>query len=269
MIFQHPKKLREHTSRLHQFGVPYKLTQTSGTSKLEFHGRRIMFSNSARIPLKYLYLFKQVKNEILKNTENLEIPKYCVSDSNYFKFAPVIFDQMAGSFKGDILELDINKAYYTAALNLGYLSREFYEKCLDLPKQVRLVLIGSIATRRQITEFKNGQKYIHHESNSKLRGIWFNIVNYVDNCLNDFAKLQAPNFLFYWVDGIYVINNPQLKSDLKIISEKYNFEFSNQKIEEMQILNFGEFRKVILYKNGDKKEFTTTRKVNFNPNEIC
>ena len=121
---------------------------------------------------------------------------------------------------------------------MGIIDEGFYKKCLGLDKKTRLVLMGSIATKRRRTVYVGGKAVLYEPKTSDpvLRSAWFNIVDYVDKCLHEFATLCGDRFIFYWVDGIYLEGKPEeFKGVMETISAKYGLDFKEEPTDRIEI----------------------------------
>ena len=237
--------------------LPVSLSALELDSKAK--GRRMIFSEQ-HFKKRDLHLFNAIKKEVTKNIEGKTIPHHEGALYNHFRkhFYALGSGEMM-EFE-DCIEFDINKAYYNVAYKLGYIGKEFYEKCLGLEKFTRLALIGSIATQKYVYHFEKG-KCEEYEINKdeRLRRVWFHIVSVVDDCLFAFAKLAGDNFLMYWVDGIYLQKYKSMNIDLQIIESKYGVEFSKVDIDKIEIVKESEHSsRLIVHKLPDgTKEFST------------
>ena len=154
----------DYINHLKRCNVNFVKQQTlSGTTTIVItEKQKRVFSNTHRfLSKREMMLQKQLLKEIKNNTENMEILKNQKNTTNYFKFDNSIrqMSDMLGEIVSinNICEMDVVKAYYKIAYNLNYISKEFYEKTLKLPKYIRLRLLGSIATRK-IVETYEGEK---------------------------------------------------------------------------------------------------------------
>ena len=215
----------------------FKVSSTSNSTTLEFDYSKYLYSDS-HFSKKYLHYFQKIKKEVLKNIEQKKIivPKY--EKSKYFHFKEFTNIEMGEvlEFK-NCYELDINKAYYVALYNLGYISKDFYNICVELPKKIRLALVGTLATTKSILFYENGVIKDHEIiKNDKLKNVFFHCVKIVDECLYNFSYLAKEHFIFYWVDGIYLKPYKDLKRHLKFIENKYKMQFSTDLKERVLIV---------------------------------
>lgn len=220
----------------------FVVTSTNRTTKIKTDGLSYVYGAGAGFNFKDLNLFRELKTHALTNIKERQLvfPEKEFNNVNNFKFSKQLIDFEAGLTLDNCVAFDINKAYYRTAFNIGLIDTAFYNRCINLPKRLRLALIGSIATKKMVTTYKGG-KVVNFEiktADKVLRHAWFNIVEYVDNCLKDLAQMCGDRFLFYWVDGIYLIGNEEDFSDIVAeISRKYDLEFKTEGVERIEIVN--------------------------------
>ena len=164
----------------------------------------------------------------------------------------------------DVWEIDLTKAYYYAANHLGYLSDEFFEKTMKVPKRTRLRLLGSIATITHIEEF-DGTEFTHDQrSDGKMRLVWHNIVAYVDEVMSEIAVALHDHFLFYWVDGIYFTTfgkTDVCSAVVEGIAESYGFEVHKEKLDVIEVRNSDGYLHAIIRKGDKEKIFAVPNRL--------
>lgn len=224
-------------------------------------------------PKSKLYLFQMVKKEFIKNMNDFFVLNDSFQDITepkkiklpelekkiiYNRFKELSEGMGIGQIERyeNTIELDIVKAYYYTAYILGFIGKDFFLKCLELPKYIRLALIGSIATNKLIYNYEKGELIggVENENNPELRKAWFKIVHYVDECLFDFYKLSGENFLLYWVDAIILKKHPEIEMDLRIIENKYNLKFEHKNLDWVEIVKTTENNYQFLVKESDKNK---------------
>lgn len=239
---------------LKEAGKDFEVRKTTRSTLLIFDDFKYMFADS-HFKNHHLNLFQQMKNEVQKNINEKKLMPPEKSKSLYFKvknFEPIGLGEFY-KFE-NCLEFDINKAYYRALFVLGYIGEKFYKTCIELPKHVRLALVGTLATQKTIFYYENGElKNFVTKKNDILRRVFFQLVSFVDKILNMFSELAGDNFIFYWVDGIYLKNYPRAKQHKAILSKKFNIDFSLEPIKNAMIINKSESEtKIILKKSNNK-----------------
>lgn len=240
----------------------FKVIHTGNSTRIDLGTYENIYS-SYKVPLKYLHLFSEVKKEVLKNVENKDLFINNDIDNkkilfNYFKKHKKQVEIGEYLEFENVIELDIVKAYYNAAFLLGFIGEDFYKKCLELPKTIRLMLLGSIASVIVTEHYVKGELVSREKKeNSLLRKIWFNICEYVDNCLFEFSELVHENFLFYYVDGIFLKYDKEsedlIKTSQFFCELKYKLKFKIEHLEKIKIYNYSEkCTKIEVFRKKDK-----------------
>lgn len=250
----------------------FVLRKTSKTAKFVLpDGSAKLYCDSGVIGFSELSLMTELK-AMIKNSKGFRKVDFGITPQmiRYFDFSDSVYEAEidAGSvysYGSDLVEMDITKAYYQVCRNKDLITEEFYQKCLELPKDVRLKLIGSIATITYLHEYKEGKLIdITIKKDDDLRKVWFNICHAVDTVMGDIANAVPVNdFLFYWVDGIYfkkgsVSDNIHIA---KSIMKNANFDFTIEYLKKVEIKNkAGVIQLNIEKSNGVKKVFFVPQK---------
>ena len=245
----------------------FEVRKTTKSTLIKFDTYTYMFADS-HFKVQYLNLFQKIKKEVARNIEQKKIDTPEIQRSKYFKVAN--FEPIA---QGEFLkftncyEFDINKAYYKALNHLGYISTEFYNECINLPKNIRLALVGTLATQKTVFFYEAGElKDYEIRKNDILRKVFFQVVEYVDKALYFFSRLAGENFLFYWVDGIYLKNYDRAQYHRDLISYEFNLDFSTEQIKEVIVFNKSELNTQIVIKKQDNNLKTFNLNCIFAPN---
>ena len=108
--------------------------------------------------------------------------------------------------------MDINQAYWETAYLLGIVSEKIYRTGSkgNISKQARLTALGSLAKKTYIHEFK-GKTLIKTNVNKEplLENLWFTICKRVSDVMHEVIEVIGKDFIFYWVDGIYMENSTE------------------------------------------------------------
>jgi hypothetical protein len=107
---------------------------------------------------------------------------------------------------GDCYLVDINSAYLSVLMNFDLIDKKTFDyvnyKC---PKKERLVAVGMLAQRKHVYTIKKGQSVGEPELIEAPTRYLFNLcIQEVDQAMTEIAKELPRDFLFYWVDGIYL-----------------------------------------------------------------
>lgn len=205
--------LRRSRKKIHQLvkwhkrkGIPYTLELQNETAVFK-SDQIVCTSLSSSYTIDEINFIKSVKQYIIKN-ELMEKyrDKYTLPGINstvkYFHYHPSL---KPGKRINDVVNIDLTSAYWETANKFGLLSKELYKQGLKVRKQVRLATIGSLAKKKRIYEF-NGQKVslLDKKRSEKTEFLWPAICDHVGKLLMKTAKECGNDFIFFWVDGIYV-----------------------------------------------------------------
>ena len=235
----------------------FELQTTNKTKILKYDKLKFLFKRgheTKSFTQKELGAMVQIKSHVKKKLKHVKIEKK--KRQNYYdtkKFS----DMENGEYLvfENCFEVDINKAYFQALKNMSLLDDDLYQKYIKLDKNIRLALVGSLATRKSIYSFKDGVlDDTEYKVDKELREVFFCCVDMVDEALKLLMKLQYDDFLFYWVDGAYIKKNKNLERDVKFISQKFNFDFSTDFCEKIVILKQSDYHTKIGVRQGKKKK---------------
>lgn len=245
------------------------ITTTSSVIIKEYGNEKIgerkyiyMSDRHSRIRYREMNLRRELKKHVLENIEGMDLSIIDSKNINYTRIANWVYAQEKGAHIGEMVCFDINMAYYQCALILGFISNEFYTKCVNLPKQVRLRLIGSIATKKRKYSYHEGKisQDIDIIENKELRNCWNHIVNHVGRCMEELAKIAADKFVMYWVDGIYLKGKKEdWQHIIDELSSRWGFMFKSELIYDA-ILDFDDnlnaYRLVLAKESNYKSKIT-------------
>ena len=246
----------------------FTLKTTTNSTIISYDNYTIVYS-SHTITKWEMILQKQLKLLAKKRLPFIHIPdgsfkiNYCsfAKDFNYMQETK----GQVFSIK-NVAEVDITKAYYYTAFNIGLIDETFFNHCMELRKDVRLRLIGSMATCKVIREFKKGKVVNSNiEEDIKLRRAWFYICSIVDRCLRKCMEAIKDDFLFYWVDGIYYrYKNKDYSQDYntkKIIRifRRFNYKHKVIKCDEVCVDNRETAIRLNVVKEGETKLFSVPK----------
>jgi len=275
-----------HYLKVMQYDFEVRTTTNSTIIKFQdiYSSKKMIFNSGGYMSHKEMRLQREIKKEVEENTKG-QIIKYNGQKIAYNQFSDTIeyMIETTGEYikLENIYEMDITKAYYKIALNLGYISQAFYDKCLNLPKDIRLRLIGSIATKKVIEIYKKGEQVsIKVVQNERLRQIWFHICYEVGKIMSECSESIHDYFVFYWVDGIYFqkrvgmnIESDPSRQIIQNIFENNNLEFTITKLDYITLQNYDTYINLECYKDKQKKSNfsvpkTKVRKYYYNNKEL-
>ena len=180
-----------------------------------------------------LQFIRSVKRYIIKNDIHLQPQfekQYFAEDVHYIKVAKVPI----GKKFDNVYEVDIDEAYWKTAHLLKIIDDDVYKRGQkgNISKQARLTALGTLAKKVYLYKFK-GDKLdkVNTESDPLLQNLWFTICKRVSDVMNQCIKKIGKDFIFYWVDGIYMKGGIQSVSKAEEIftNQGYNVKFKKIK----------------------------------------
>ena len=106
----------------------------------------------------------------------------------------------------DLLCVDLNSAYFQAALNLGYISEETFLKGQQAKKDARLISLGMLASTKTKIMYQGTEPINYQVQENPLKPFFLSVMHQVGEIM-EAASIEFKNsFLFYWFDGIYFEN---------------------------------------------------------------
>jgi hypothetical protein len=230
----------------------FKMKITNYTISAEVEEEKYFFSNEPMNKTAFIFynmMKKDIGGEIRPEAKNI----------NYFDFS--------GVNAGDKIEqcycIDINSAYLSVLKNEKIISHQTFNKINDRTrkndktKMDRLKSVGMFASNPSIIDFENWEaanitneknpfSWVFYEACQKTNEI-------IKSCIDD-------NFLFYWVDGIFVTGNQQ---EIKRKIQKMGYACKIEKINNLEV-----FEKNIVYEKQGKEKILflpiKEKKIKFN-----
>lgn len=202
-------------------------------------------SNNSGFPAHELAFIKKVKETIIKNGLHHNVissfrKESDVKDVLYFAYNKKL---RSGDYFGNVYNVDIKSAYWETAYKLDLLPDHIYKKGKDpdqISKKTRLACIGSLARKRTTYEFDGKKQKLLSDDIEETNELWDIICYKVGFMLRDVAIKLNNDFIFFWVDGIYVNGKAAADKAKKIFNHLgYDCEISklqNISITDKQIL---------------------------------
>lgn len=256
--------------------IPYESIYTNRTCKIISElGKRTFTSQN--ISRSGMYFISKVRRYIDKNDIALKIPKDDYISKGLKRF--VFSDQTKSGSRTNLIEFDLNKAYWQSAYSLGVLSKELYLEGLNdkrFSKVEIVAALGALAKHKRKRYF-DGHKYhksILLDDSSTTKHIWDAISYGVDRCMIDCMESLKKDFYFYWTDAIFFENTKDNLISVTEISKEHGFtgkvvpiKYSVGDAEKVMVYTekkMGHAQELVRDKNGYYgREFTHDMTVDF------
>lgn len=188
--------------------LTFTVKTTNYTTEIIFATHSYLFSGSNKPNYKLFGTLSQLKSAVkdirLGESKEGKIKYYDLDIKNFnFKKIDVVFN------------VDIKAAYATVLKNKGYINTALFNKIMALPKLDRLAIVGMLATRKNIYQIVDGEEIGYTsefwDKTGEARKIFFEASFEVDKLLSECRFIAGSDFLFYWVDGIYLKTENKIK----------------------------------------------------------
>lgn len=215
---------------LQKTGVPHIAYFTNSSTTIKLINEDITYFLAPQFLKKSdLGFVKRVKD--FAKTTGLPDTGITSSDITYFRFNDVAEDD-----RRDVVEIDVNKAYWQLAYQNGYLPQHLYEQGLNtdkVGKLTRLVALGSLASKKKVFQF-DGKNYhfIGYKFDPVLRSYFFKVSYDLDNIMNDIFNQVGERALFYWFDAFFV--NREVADYIEREIGRYGLGVKRQEIKEVK-----------------------------------
>lgn len=254
-------------------GIPFELRGTNGSYQLvteQWNNEVFVSKFKNGLKPEDLGFVKRVKNHVKKNNIAFKFPEqYFTYDIDY-----VSIRQFENDIEyNDVWEIDIDEAYWRTALNEGVISQQLYDEGskfkqdpnlspeeVQYKKRVRLIALGSLAKQTKIYQF-TGKKIelLENERSVLTENVWYNICHKVGKIMKAAEELAGDDFLFFWVDGIYVKGKENVDKISKFFIDN-NYQSKIKKIERFYVKD----RIIHCQDSNDVEDFRTFRLPNPN-----
>ncbi len=249
---------REHTQlfktiqQYKKLGMPYVLTIQNETLTIKSKFGNYTTQNST-YTIDDINFIKKVKKYIIDQGLFIAYEHEDRKPVIYFRYSK---DLRIGNVFENVTNIDLSSAYWETANKMGLLSKAIYKEGLKVPKQVRLAAIGSLAKRVRSFEF-DGKKVTKLPDiiNENTEFLWDAICTRVAKVLLDTAGLCGKDFIFFWVDGIYVKNSAIAKVERSFANAGYHFKASPLKKIEITEKHIHVYPMKPMEKNGKTRDY--------------
>lgn len=188
--------------------TPFELLETNNSVVIKTENIRYVL-NDENLTIFEMGFVRNVKRYAEKNP--LIFPDVKANQIQCFKSA----DNLSTGLYYDIIEVDLNHAFWRMAYDLKIINQKIYEMGLniypdkksksEISKHGRLVALGSMATVKSISDF-DGEEISHRETKTdeKTRNYFLTIAQKVNDIMLEIASEIGGGFIFYWVDAFFV-----------------------------------------------------------------
>lgn len=169
----------------------------------------------------------------------------------------------------DVVNIDLKSAYATALFNKDIISTETFKYLQRLPKQDRLASVGMLASKKHVFTYNNkGEIASYSKIVSPLENFFYYAVREVQQTMEELKRIAANNYLFSWVDGIYILRNEETLQKIKNHLHDTEYKYSIDELKYFKV-KISQSRVCITFeKDEDEKIFNIPIRENVLANDI-
>ena len=219
----------------------------SGSTRKILHEGDIYTNMVSNFSLKELIFIKKVRNDIIKNCTEYEAKNGAIPNH---QCSYVDWDSKLPFNCSKVCEIDLNAAYWEMAFQCGYISPAIYNEGFNFRKKIRLVSLGSIAKNEKTVSYRNGEFHSITEFRHKYAKVFFNISRYIYDIMNICKGILGKNYLFFWVDAIFFINEVGAKEQIFEILQDSEMNYKTYLIDNF---NFDAKKQIVTITSGEHK----------------
>lgn len=230
-ILYDPKKVSDNSKILSDIEDVLKIStqdfirvRTTSTAKYITDDKRIEVVPKTSISGHDVKFITDVKHHF----SNLPLPERLNSDRPFYEyFVPIsTYTEIE-----NVWEIDLNAAYWSAALQLRYINDKFYDRAFsgNISKKARLIGVGVLGKKTVTTEFKYPyENIVHIPEFDRNRVFWDNIVYTVGETMREAVKQYKPHIYGMWFDALFV--DGAIVEPLRKFLKRRGFEISADKL---------------------------------------
>lgn len=241
-----------------QVSAPCTVTYTvnSVTVDSKRHGKLLYSRDGSRLTFPEMRYIQSFRQHFKKHGKTLNYTKdYLRKHAKFMQFNVI----KPGVYT-DVVQIDINKAYPSAARLLKIIDEEMYQKGVSISKRASLISIGSLHRQRRVIKVdKNGKRKLVNDDLIKngiekripyMSNIWRSIVNFVDFTMRKIFVDIGHDAYFYWVDAIFC-----KKSRLNYVVKQLKNSGFETKVIPVTSIEYNETKVTAIHSDGEKKVY--------------
>lgn len=236
---------REYINYLQDAHMDFLLTSSNYTTQIEYEGAKEKYVQTMQSPRTFA-CFAKLKSQI----KDKPIPDVDKDSLIYFHH-----DFKKDIYIDTVYNIDLKSAYATILYNDKYINKETFDYIVSSTKQERLASVGMLASRKKIFNFKGGSPIDEKEVVSEKSGLFFYAVKRTYEIMSNLKKICGTDYLYTWVDGIYLLPNDAHKKECIAYLEENNFKCSFDVLSEFEVKIKGDHTLVTFKKEGQRKLF--------------
>ncbi len=251
-MFKNPQLQESIIKQYKEAGLDFQVKHSNYNTQIIGQESVIKFIQTEH-SIKVFIAYNKIVADLKKSDKTVEILQGDWSTEN--------FDSKNGlkpcSYK-TVLNLDITSAYPYCLFINKLICLDTFNYLMALPKNERLPAIGMIAKKSVWIDYQKGKATTWDVKTGEYANIFFFVIQQITDLMAWAADIAGEDFLFYWVDGIFLkptISKKKLQEITGIFAEQgYYYKYEN--VKNFSVVRENDKLYINMIKNGDEKPYT-------------
>jgi hypothetical protein len=251
-MFKNPQLQESIIKQYKEAGLDFQVKHSNYNTQIIGQESVIKFIQTEH-SIKVFIAYNKIVADLKKSDKTVEILQGEWSTEN--------FDSKNGlkpcSYK-TVLNLDITSAYPYCLFINKLICLDTFNYLMALPKNERLPAIGMIAKKSVWIDYQKGKATAWDVKTGEYANIFFFVIQQITDLMAWAADIAGDDFLFYWVDGIFLkptISKKKLQEITGIFAEQgYYYKYEN--VKNFSVVRENDKLYINMIKNGDEKPYT-------------
>lgn len=241
-------------------GYAYEIEVSNYTTKIKSELYEMQFLQSMRSKQCFA-AFAKVKADVARHGNP---PNADSSDVRYFEH-----DFRGNYFSEEVINIDLKSAYATALYNAKVLSDGTFAYLSRISKMDRLASVGMLASKKHCFRYSASGAIIDYEKRiSPFQNYFYFAVKEVQRVMDELRAISENDYLFTWVDGIYLKPDAANIYDCFAYLEKEKFNYHIEKLKNFSVKVTDKKVFIQFEKEGKTKYFNIPSRLNMFANDI-
>ena len=251
-MFKNPQLQESIIKQYKEAGLDFQVKHSNYNTQIIGQESVIKFIQTEH-SIKVFIAYNKIVADLKKSDKTVEILQGDWSTEN--------FDSKNGlkpcSYK-TVLNLDITSAYPYCLFINKLICLDTFNYLMALPKNERLPAIGMIAKKSVWIDYQKGKATTWDVKTGEYANIFFFVIQQITDLMAWAADIAGDDFLFYWVDGIFLkptISKKKLQEITGIFAEQgYYYKYEN--VKNFSVVRENDKLFINMIKNGEEKPYT-------------
>ena len=251
-MFKNPQLQESIIKQYKEAGLDFQVKHSNYNTQIIGQESVIKFIQTEH-SIKVFIAYNKIVADLKKSDKTVEILQGDWSTEN--------FDSKNGlkpcSYK-TVLNLDITSAYPYCLFINKLITLDTFNYLMALPKNERLPAIGMIAKKSVWIDYQKGKAMTWDVKTGEYANIFFFVIQQITDLMAWAADIAGDDFLFYWVDGIFLkptISKKKLQEITGIFAEQgYYYKYEN--VKNFSVVRENDKLYINMIKIGDEKPYT-------------